>query len=194
MKNLKTYESFFSRLFGGKKTKDKIQPIKEPIQPGKKIFKPEFVGKNLPIDDERYMSKERLEEISDIIADCLQEIFDEYGISKYNGRYGYEPDNIGTFWNFEPDIEGGSEVQVKSGVHIYNISERDWDDLCYAVWDMKDKIEDLTGVRIDTMEVPHYTSMDEDSEWTDGEITISFPYYIQRSYSVSDERRKMGYQ
>lgn len=168
MKHLKTYEGLFDFLKRRKKD-DSLVSINQYDLVGKP-------NKKTPhLDDERYMSNDRLEEISDIIADCLQDIFDDWGISKRDTKYSQELEG-GIYWNYKGKIENGDIVQVKNGVFIYNVSDDWYSSLLNDVWDLKEQMEGLCGVVIDVSGVPPWEKLE------DGKIEIDFPFYDQKSY------------
>lgn len=174
---IKTYESFFSRIF--KKVKDKF-----PIQIGSEDPKePEH-----PLDDERFMSDERMDQISNTISDCLQDIFDKYDIPNFE-------DDRGVYWEFETmdNYASDRDPGTKKGVNIREVPVSIWDEITDDIIKLRPKMEELCGVRIHVMDVlfpgPDHPIESDDT----GDIEIDFPYWFQKSYSVRDERKKMGY-
>ena len=184
MKNLETYESFFKNFKNLFKKDDKVAP--DQAAKWLKISKNEEPKEVHPADDERYMSKERKDEISDTIVDCIQDVLDEYGIYNSNNK---EWINV-MMWAYIKDNDG-----VKSGVEIYNIRQSVYDNLVSDINEKKNMIESVCGVRVTI--IYYGGDFDYGLEYgendSDATIQIEFPFYEQDSYDVQKERAKKGY-
>ncbi len=178
MKNLETYESFFKNL--------KNLFKKDATHSFGAFYKNLKYGKVTPdephpVDDERYMTKERKNEITDTIVDCLQDIFDEYSIYNSNGKKWH---NV-MMWSY---INCESS---RVGIEIYNIRQMSYDNLLDDITDKKDMLESMCGVKVridDWGGGFEYGEKDSDAT-----IQITFPFHEQSSYDVQKERAKMGW-